>query len=760
MTASSGPLFVMPPPDGPRDAWVTLPDEGPDPTALPEVRPRDDRGRAEGPVEAALEQGELLAGQYQVVRRLGRGGMGDVYLALDRKVDDREVAVKTLRPEQLAPGLGSLEDERQAFADLHHEGIIPVFNYGRHARVGPFLVLPYVDGLNLDEIRALALHDPDRFGGARFHEFVLAYGLRVLSALDHLHARPGPRKVYGDLKPQNVMHDGATTKVIDVGSIREEGAPGLTTEGFRAPNVPLAPPALSGASAPRDDLFSLGETLRTLSGLGFGPHSLAELGALDRMHDGDPVTAQAAALTTTPAPEGLGLVSLARALRRATRPEPAERYADADEMADQLRGVFRELRSLRTGQETFEPSPLFMQSPYALDGALGVAPVLPRWATPAGGVPPAPLHEPPSAADAAARLPVPRPDPHDAHHDGLSRLADADPAALLQHTGDWRDSPEVRLLRCRLRLRVAVRAERAEGEGPDLASAAEELRGAVDGIGRELSRHDWRIDWHRGLLDLAAGDVASARDYFDQVYGAIPGEYAPKLALGHCAERLGHWHEALTFYEAVRLRNPSLGSAAFGAARARLALGGATPDAHAIEALDAVPQHSRHRTGARTATVRVAVGYATTADGLRTALTRLARLFNEHGLTDEQARVRMKAEVWEAAQRLVADGTVGAEALGRLSEAAARRDQDARDVGGRLEFPDEDITLRRQLSQFYRALARQAARSDSPHAEAVAERLLDRAYLVRPLGLWHRRDRSRPPFLRPWPTGRRPAADR
>lgn len=173
-----------------------------------------------------------------------------------------------------------------------------------------------------------------------------------------------------------------------------------------------------------------------------------------------------------------------------------------------------------------------------------------------------------------------------------------------------------------------------------------------------------------------------------------------------------------------------------------------------------MPQHSRHRTGARTATVRVAVEYATTADGLRTALTRLARLFNEHGLTDEQARVRMKAEVWEAAQRLVADGTVGAEALGRLSAAAARRDQDARDAGGRLEFPDEDITLRRQLSQFYRALARQAARSDSPHAEAVAERLLDRAYLVRPLGLWHRRDRSRPPFLRPWPTGRRPAADR
>lgn len=156
--------------------------------------------------------------------------------------------------------------------------------------------------------------------------------------------------------------------------------------------------------------------------------------------------------------------------------------------------------------------------------------------------------------------------------------------------------------------------------------------------------------------------------------------------------------------------------------------------------------------------MRIAVEYATTADGLRTALTRLARLFNEHGLTDEQARVRMKAEVWEAAQRLVADGKVGKEALARLSEAADRRDGDARDSGGRLEFPATEDTLRRQLSQFYRALARQAARSDSPHGEAVAERLLDRAYLVRPLALSHRRDGSWPTRLRL--AGRRPAADR
>ncbi|WP_372350381.1 tetratricopeptide repeat protein [Streptomyces sp. KL116D] len=792
---SSGPLIVMPPSDAPRDADVVLPGEGPDVTALPEIRPRDPVDSGGYDDRPGLAAGELLAGQYRVVRRLGLGGMGDVYLALDEKVDDREVAVKTLRPGQLTFSAGALAEERQAFADLNHEGIIPVFNYGSHETVGDFLVLPYVDGLNLDEVRTLARLDPDRFGGPRFHEFVLAYGIRILSALDHLHARPpdSGTLVYGDLKPQNVMHDGAAIKVVDVGSIRPAGAPGLTTYGFRGPNVPLTPNEAAGASEPQDDLFSLGETLRTLCGLGDSHRDLAALGALGRLRERDALTARAALLTTTPAPEGLGLISLARVLRRATRSTPADRFADAREMDDQLRGVWRELRSLRTRDETFEPSPLFLQSPYALDGGLGTAPTLPRWAAPPGGPPAAgtrlrpargdtagPLHEPPAPADASARLPVPRPDPHDDHHAELSRLADADPAALLQNTADWRASPEVHLLRCRLRLRVALRTD---PDDADLKLAEQELRGAVDAIGRERARHDWRIDWHQGLVSLARDDVTSARDHFDQVYGAIPGEYAPKLALGHCSELLGHreealglaapepgtdqdgaeeraaehqrravghWRAALTLYEAVRLRNPSLGSAAFGAARTRLALGGPRACAAAIEALDAVPQHSRHRTAARTATVRIAVEHVGCTDTLGEALVRLGRLFNEHGLTDEQARVRMKAEVWEAAQRLVTAGTVDAAGLGRLARETAARDDEARDAGARLEFPDGERKLGKDLSAFYLLLARQAARSgDLPHADEIAERLLDRAYLVRPMALRHRRDvRSLPTLLR------------
>ncbi|MFL5994822.1 MAG: tetratricopeptide repeat protein, partial [Streptomyces sp.] len=418
------------------------------------------------------------------------------------------------------------------------------------------------------------------------------------------------------------------------------------------------------------------------------------------------------------------LLSLARVLHRATLSEPAGRFADAREMDQQLRGVFRELRSLRTGTETFEPSPLFLQSPYALDGALGSAPPLAHWAAPDA---PSPF-APPTPTEVAQRLPVPRPDPHDEHHAELSRLADAAPEALLQHTGDWRDSTEVHLLRCRLRLRNPA-------DGPE--AAERELRAAEARIGPRRAPYDWRLDWHHGLLALARGQVAAARRHFDRVYAAIPGEYAPKLALGHCAERLGRRHEALTFYEAVGLRNPSLGSAAFGAARARLALGGETAREEAVRELDAVPQHSRHRTAARTAAVRIGIEYVRTGgcddrapQRLGEVLGRLALLFHAHGLTDEEARVRMTVETWEAVQGALARDALDAAGLEALSAGADPR----------LGLPADEHGLREDLSRRYVTLAHQAARSAAPEDAAVAEILLDRAYEVRPFAFRHHRD--------------------
>jgi hypothetical protein len=287
---------------------------------------------------------------------------------------------------------------------------------------------------------------------------------------------------------------------------------------------------------------------------------------------------------------------------------------------------------------------------------------------------------------------------------------------------------------------------RTVADGPE--AAERELRAAEASVGTERSPYDWRLDWHRGLVALARDQVADARRDFDRVYAAIPGEYAPKLALGYCAERLGRWSEALTFYEAVRLRNPSLGGAAFGAARARLALGGERAEEEAVRVLDAVPRHSRHRTAARTAAVRIGVEHARTVERaedvpllLRGVLERLVLLFHAHGLTDEEARVRMTTEVWESVRDVLARGVLDAAGLAALSASADPR----------LGLPTDGPAVRKDLSRLYVTLAHQAARSAAPADAAVAETLLDRAYEVRPLAFRHHRDS-------PW-LGKR-AADR
>src|SRR3954451_20712082 len=307
---SFGPLVVAGQPMYLRAAHVDLPAENPDPTVLPTITLLG-RGWDPGgdPGELPLPPGQLLAGQYRLIRPLGYGGMGEVYLALDTKVDNREVAIKILHPQQAAAAAGALARERRALVDLGHDDIIRVFNYGHHPEVGDFLVLQYVDGLTLEEVRARAGLNPGEFGGHRFHEFVLAYGVRILSALAYLHAdRPG--KVYGDLKPDNVMHDGTTTKIIDVGSVRPVGAPGMTTKGFSAPTV-----GPNGESREQDDLFSLGETLRRLSGLGRSAADLARLGDLGTLRGaaGAAGTAGADAASASTAGAALAAGEVARA---------------------------------------------------------------------------------------------------------------------------------------------------------------------------------------------------------------------------------------------------------------------------------------------------------------------------------------------------------------------------------------------------------------------------------------------------------------
>lgn len=225
------------------------------------------------------------------------------------------------------------------------------------------------------------------------------------------------------------------------------------------------------------------------------------------------------------------------------------------------------------------------------------------------------------------------------------------------------------------------------------------------------ARYDWRLSWHRALLRLADGAVDRARAEFDAVYSALPGEYAPKLALGYCAEHLGDHEAARMFYDAVWQRNRSQGSAAFGLARLRLVAG---DRGGAADILGGVPKVSRHYDAARIATVRVLAGRLPeglpSAEDLVEVLTRLPRLYLDEGRASGPARDRLTAEVLEVALDLT-----------------PRRSGGRPEPGLLFGEEDDELSVRTRLERTLRRLARQA---DSAEALGV---LVDRANAIRPM---------------------------
>ena len=198
----------------------------------------------------------IFNGRYELHRRLGRGGMAEVYLARDQLLD-RPVAVKVLFP-ALATDAGFVERfrrEAQAAANLQHPNIVSVFDWGE-ANGTYFIVMEYVEGLTLAE----TLRDEGRLHPDRAAEITAD----IAAALGFAH-RNGV--VHRDVKPGNVLitRDGGV-KVADFGiarAISDSSDQNLTKTGsVMGTATYFSPEQARGAPVdPRSDLYSLGVVL-------------------------------------------------------------------------------------------------------------------------------------------------------------------------------------------------------------------------------------------------------------------------------------------------------------------------------------------------------------------------------------------------------------------------------------------------------------------------------------------------------------------
>ncbi len=335
--------------------------------------------------------------------------------------------------------------------------------------------------------------------------------------------------LYCDFKPDNVIQVGDSLKLIDLGGVRHAGDDESAIYGTIGFQAPEV--ATAGASVAAD-IYTVGRTLLVLCADVPGYQSSYEF--------------------TIPPIEELPAFAAAdaayRLLLRCCAPDPNDRFASAEELRTQMLGVLRETVAARTH---------------------GVA------STAAASA----LFEPPTATGdrfSWRQLPRLRPDAGDPQLAWLARINIDDPAERLSALqGAPAQSAEVLLARGHAALEL--------GDQPTLDRCVQQLLTA--------DPWEWRAVWLAGLGALAASDYAMAQSSFNAVYGQVPGELAPKLALAVACEQGDEPDLAESLYQVCASTDANyVTPAAFGLARVRAGRGDI---AGSLAALELVPSTSR-----------------------------------------------------------------------------------------------------------------------------------------------------------------------
>lgn len=584
-----------------------------------------------------LQPGTLLGGQYEIVGCLAHGGMGWIYLARDRNVNDRWVVVKGLLNAGDPDASRAAVAEKQFLAEVEHPLIVEIYNFVAASDGSSYIVMEYVGGQSLNNLLKSRMKAAGGSYSAIPLDEAIAYMVEVLPAFSYLH---GLGLLYCDFKPANLIQVGDGIKLIDLGGVRradDDVTPIYGTVGFQAPEVPA-----DGTSV-ASDVYTIARTLAVLV--------FEFKGYQNRYVD------------SLPTPDEVALFadhdSLYRLLLRATSPRPEDRFQSAEEMRLQMLGVLSEVtsRAARGAVTRSTPSTIFETPTVASDRLV--------WSD----------------------LPRVLPDAEDPAAQWLSTLTADDPAQRRELLAQApTSSPGVAIERAYVAL--------ALDDAPGVESAAQDIL--------QADPWDWRGVWLQGLAALHDQRGTDAVGAFNTVYGQLPGELAPKLALARACELTGDLEVADRLYEVcARTDAAYVAAALFGRARVASAAGRTTA---ALEALDQIPATSRAFGESRRmrATLLASVpDERRTIDTLDAAASELAQ-----ATVDPKERAALQIEILHSAlQHVVQHGpSAGA------------------DVGG---VEATEPALRRQLEAAYRS----AAQLESDRTRRV--QLVDHANSVR-----------------------------
>ena len=527
-----------------------------------------------------LKEGDVVGGQYLVVGPIAHGGLGWIYLARDRNVSDRYVVLKGLLNTGDREAYEAAVAERQFLAQVSHPLIVEIYNFAEDHGEG-YTVMEYVGGRSLKQllqVRASAAGHYDPFPAAT----AIAFVLESLPAFSYLHSAG---LIYCDFKPDNLIQTGDGVKLIDLGGVRradDQESAIYGTIGYQAPEVPTEGPSVAG------DIYTIGRTLMVCA-TEFRGYQDTYVASLPDVADC----------------ELFGRYDcLRRFITKCCAPNPDDRFVSADETRDQLLGVLRQVVAIDAGTTVART---------AASSTLFLAPGL-------------------GTLDPLFDLPELIVDVSDSGAAWVTQVSVTDPAArrqLLEEKeadGSLVGSAELHL--------ALARVTCALEDAPAAHAAAEEVL--------SLNPWDWRGLWMHGIASLVEGDAAAAMVSFNTVADQIPGETAPRLALGLAAEAAGNNAVAAELFASCAASDADYAALALTAlARVR----GADGDLDgALGALGLVPVTSASYTTAAATAVELYVKRAGADDFVRAAdaTTRVA---------DVRTRTQLEALVLTEAVR-------------------------------------------------------------------------------------------------------------